>query len=125
MEDERRKPSDLVFQDIVQACEIVWWRGGHHPDYEAEKLAEVRRVENYADNWCHLIGMFDTDNQVLMCCNLKYQESIDFLRKMRKWYRIALPLEKVSASRKDRVSESSLLRRTLQTQSSYPLVKDG
>jgi len=94
MENTRRKPSDKVFEDIKLSAQLVWMNGGYHHEYEKEKILEVQRITNFADNWNHIVGMFDSNNQILLCAALKYQESINFLKRMRKFYMFSMPREK-------------------------------
>lgn len=94
MEDTRRKPSDKIFNDIVQASTSVWSWSDYHEDYRKEKMDKIRSTQNYADNWSSIVGMFDSRNQQLMYANLKYQESVDFLESMKSWYSIATPRKK-------------------------------
>lgn len=95
MEDTRRKPTQEVFDDIVEASVGVWsWDRDYHQDYINEKLEKIWATENYADNWNSIVGMFDQRNQILMHARLKLQASVDFLNKMSAHYRISMPREK-------------------------------
>ena len=88
-----RQPNDKVFNDIIQAARSTWIKGDYHEEYIKGQMEYIDCLadQNFADNWCGLIGRMDEKNQMIFMECLKYQESIDFLRKQRVHYGYAMP----------------------------------
>lgn len=56
-------PSDRVFNDLKRNAIKIWKTYDNTYGYVDEKLAIVKKVTNYRDNYLVLINMFDPINQ--------------------------------------------------------------
>lgn len=90
-----RQPSDEIFEDIKTAGIRTWWSHRDlHEDYIKEKVDNILRLSNYADNWYSIIGAMDGINQMILWHQIKKQATVDFLREMRVHYGYFVAKEK-------------------------------
>lgn len=67
-------PSDAVFDEIKREALTLWREvaaGPYDALYLAEKLARVEPITNAADNWMHMVAMFDLRNQSTLLTRLR------------------------------------------------------
>lgn len=63
-------PSQEIF-DEVKAKSIEIWKGYDNTyGYVDEKIERINKLDNYGDNCCHIVGMFDPHNQRKLVKNL-------------------------------------------------------
>lgn len=96
MDKHPRQPNDLVFNDIVRAAQVTWTWGNYSEDYIQNQMEFIQCLQdqNYKDNWHSIIGRMDNRNQMIFWHHIEFQETCDFLKKMRIHYKIFVPRDK-------------------------------
>lgn len=67
-------PADDVFDEIKAAALSLWRSYGAKPHnglYVAEKVGRIEHITNVADNWMHMVAMFDTGNKLRLFATLR------------------------------------------------------
>lgn len=74
-------PPQEIFDDIKQVAVKIWNTYDDQFGYATEKIDRINAIQNYADNYATIIGMFDNYNQTFLV-ELVNQDTRDYFAKL-------------------------------------------
>lgn len=75
-------PSDEIFNEVREACAVVWKEVSDYPSYLEEKLTKID-IDNVRDNFMYLVALFDVDNQRRLFSLLSEEAKTAIIDRMR------------------------------------------
>jgi|ERR1039458_5482256 hypothetical protein len=79
----RTTPTQEIFDDIKGASIRIWQTYDDTYGYATEKIDRINSIENYSDNYMAIVGMFDNNNQSILCRIVK-PETLELFQALHK-----------------------------------------